>query len=433
MKVTIRKSSHMKGETLIPPSKSHTIRAILLSAFSQGTSEVYNPGRSLDCMSAVHVARQLGAEVQEFDDHYTIKGVGGNMKMPTAVLDAENSATLLYFTTPVMATMDGCCVFTGDWTLCKRPIQDMLNAMNTLGAKAYRTRSDVDGCPVVIHGKMHGGTTRLQGNLCQHVSGMMLAAPLLEGDTTILSEHPLETPYLTMTIDWMRKHGVEVDYDKEEFKWYKIKGGQTYQAAIDNVPGDWSGGSFMLVLGAMCGDEIIVNNLDYHDGHGDAAVLDVLQRMGADIEVDDANKRVIIRGGKELHGTEVDMSSIPDSLPAMVTACAFAKTDSKLTNIANIRFKESDRVGCMQEEMAKFGVEVIVNDEENYMIVKGGTKATSTVINSHGDHRIAMAMALQALQSEGEAVIEDAEVADVSYPGFFQTLAQLGADITIEE
>lgn len=432
MKVLIRKSNDLCGEASVPPSKSHTIRAVLLSAFSEGTSEVYNPGKSLDCMSSVNVARQLGADIKEVDGHYVIKGLGKDLKMPEAVLDAENSATLLYFTTPVLAALDGCCVFTGDWTLRKRPIQELLTAMNDLGSHSYRTRENVDGCPVVIHGKMKGGEVTLNGNLSQFVSGMLLAAPLLEGDTTLYSKHPLETPYVRMTIDWMRKHGVEVEYDEENFKWYKVKGGQSYKAAVDYVPGDWSGASFFLVLGATSGKEIIINNLDYHDGHGDAAVVEVLRRMGADIEIDDENKRVIVHGGKPLHGTEIDMADIPDSLPALVTACALAKTDSKLTNIANIRFKESDRVGCMQEEMAKFGVKVEVNDAENYMIVHGGTTPVATEINTHGDHRIAMAMALAALQSEGEALIENAEVASVSFPGFFETLKALGADITIE-
>lgn len=432
MKVTIRKSSHLKGEVSVPPSKSHTIRAILLSAFSEGTSTIYNPGKSLDCNSALSVAEQLGAKVTRSDGRYIVEGLGKNLKMPEDVLNADNSATLLYFTTPVMASLDGCCVFTGDWTLRKRPIQELLDAMNTLGANAYRTREAVDGCPVVIHGKMKGGEVHLQGNLSQFVSGMLLAAPLLEGDTKLYSDYPLETPYVKMTIDWMRKHGVELDYDEEGFKWYTIKGGQSYRAAEDHVPGDWSGASFFLVCGAIAGEEVIINNLDYYDGHGDAKVVDVLRGMGADIEIDNENKRVIVHGGKKLHGTEIDMADIPDSLPAIVTVCAFAETDSKLTNIENIRFKESDRVGCMQEEMAKFGVQVEVNDEENYMIVKGGGNAAGTAVNTHGDHRIAMAMALAGLCSEGDTVIENAEVAAVSYPAFFDYLKNLGADITIE-
>lgn len=430
MELIVRKSS-LKGDTYVPSSKSHTIRAILLAAMAEGTSHLTNPLPSLDCQSALHAAACFGAETKIENGLWTVTGVGRKLQIPENYIDCGNSGTTTYFVASMAALTNGYTVLTGDSQIRRRPISPVLNAVRQLGGTAFTTRPNVDACPVVIKGRMRGGTVKFSRSISQFVSSIMLSAPLLDGDTEIINESPLEKPYLQLSIDWMKRYGVELEEKREDYTYFKIKGNQTYKAADTIIPADWSAVAFPLVAGVVTSSQITISGVDFKDSQGDKAVVDHLIAMGADIVKDQENNRIIIAGGKPLRSSlTIDLTDIPDSLPALAVAAAFAEGETKFTGLAHVRLKETDRVAVMTNELKKVGAEVHAGDD--YMIVRGGRPLKGTVVESYDDHRIAMAMAICGLFAEGEMRVKDSECAAVSFPDFVKVMQKLGSDMREE-
>lgn len=425
---TIVNKSRLHGSAVIPGSKSHTIRAVLLAAMAKGTSYIHNPGPSLDCKSALHVARCFGAETEERPGLWIVTGPSGGLRVPDNYVDCGNSGSTAYFSASMAGLVDGCTFLTGDAQIRRRPIQPVLDAINQLGGEAFTSRPGVDACPAVIRGRMKGGTVRYHHSLSQFVSSVMLSAPLLEQDVTIINEDPLEKPYLQISIDWMRRYGVELAENSGDYSYFKIRGGQRYTPTESVVPSDWSGVAFPLVAGIVTPSEIRICGVDFQDSQGDKAVVDHLIAMGADIVKDYDNGALVVRGGKPLHGgLTIDLTDIPDSLPAMTVAAAYAQGDTTFTGLGHVRMKETDRVAVMAEELGKAGAHIETGSD--YMIVHGGRPLTGAVADSHGDHRVAMAMIVCGLFTEGSMTVLDSECAAVSFPTFFEVMEGLGADI----
>lgn len=200
MDISVKRSS-LGGSLSVPGSKSHTIRAVLLATMAEGASTIRNPLTSLDGMSALNAARTFGAEVVEEPGKWTVRGLAGKLHAPANYLDCGNSGSVAYFATPMAATIDDYTFVTGDAQIRRRPIDTTVSGINQLGGFAAHTLKGSVACPVIVHGIMRGGTARLPGKLSQMISGFMMAAPLLEGDTEILVDNPSETPYIDITID----------------------------------------------------------------------------------------------------------------------------------------------------------------------------------------------------------------------------------------
>lgn len=425
---TIVKKSKLHGQAVVPGSKSHTIRAVLLATMSDGISYIHNPLPSLDCQSALHVASCFGARTEVQDGLWIVEGVGRNLKVPENYVDCGNSGSTAYFSASIAALTDGYTFLTGDAQIRRRPIQPVLDAINQLGGNAFCSRPGVNACPAIIGGKMKGGTARFKHSLSQFVSSIMMAAPLLENDTIIINEDPLEKPYLQLSIDWMKKYGVELAENSGDYTRFRIAGGQRYTAVSSTVPSDWSGVAFPLVAGVVTESEITITGVDFNDSQGDKAVVDHLIAMGANITKDLEKGSLTVRGGKELKsGGTIDLSDIPDSLPILSVAAAYAQGDTKFTGLGHVRMKETDRVAVMESELTKVGASVETGSD--YMIVHGGKKLTGTEVDSYDDHRVAMAMTVCGLFSEGEMTVRNSECAAVSFPTFFKVMENLGADI----
>ena len=423
----------LSGDVIVPGSKSHTIRAAMLAALAQGTSIVHNPLPSKDGLAAMAAARALGAavEVNEAENTWVITGVGGRPAAPACVIDVMNSGTVTSFALGIGGLVDGYMVVTGDEQICRRPWKGQTVAMEELGATCIHTRPESPCPPVVVGGPMKGGVAHLSGFASQHISGIILPAPLLEKGTTVELEveKPLEQPYLKMTIDWIERYGGKVEYTPD-FKYFKVEGGQSYTAQEVTVPADWSGVAFPLVAAVITPSELTISGVDFEDCQGDKEVVDILIRMGADITKDTENGRIIIRGGKPLHGTTVDMGPIPDSLPALSVAAAYADGDTLFTNLAHVRVKESDRVAVMDEVLSACGASVEITPDS--MTVHGGKPLHGATVPSYDDHRIAMAMTVCGLMCEGEMRVLDAECASVSFPHFYEVMNAVGANFEVK-
>nr|WP_312576913.1 3-phosphoshikimate 1-carboxyvinyltransferase [Sedimentibacter sp.] len=424
----IIKRNNLSGTIMVPGSKSHTIRAIMIAAMAKGKSVIKNPLKSEDCKSAINVARAFGANCELYENEWIVEGVDGKLKLPDDVVDCGNSGTTTYIACSMAATIEGTTIVTGDAQIRKRPIDTLLKSINATEATAFKTRPDIDAPPVVITGPMKAGTIKLEGKISPQVSGVLLSAPLLNGTTEIIVEHPLEIPYVNMTLNWMTNHGIKVEHS-DDYKRYVIDGPQKYTTVNSVIPSDWSGVAFPLIGAVMTDSQVTIDGVDFNDVQGDKGIVDVLISMGADISKDIENHKMTIRGGKPLHGVHVDCKNMPDTLPALSVIGAYASGQMKLTGLEVVRLKETDRVSVMQEELTKMGAEVEVG--EDYIIINGGKGFKGAEVNSHDDHRVAMALMMAGLVAEGETKVNDIDCVNISFPDFVNVINQIGANIEV--
>jgi 3-phosphoshikimate 1-carboxyvinyltransferase len=424
----IIKKNNLAGTIMVPGSKSHTIRAIMIAAMAKGRSVIKNPLKSEDCKSAINVARAFGAICELNENELVIEGVDGKLKLPDDIVDCGNSGTTTYIACSMAATIEGTTIITGDAQIRKRPIDSLLKSLNATSATAFKTRPNVDAPPAVITGPMKSGTITLEGKISPQVSGVLLSVPLLEGTTEVIVEHPLEFPYVNMTLDWMSTHGVKVE-SSSDYKKYVIQGPQKYNPVNSVIPSDWSGVAFPLIGAVMTNSEVTIDGVDFDDIQGDKCIVDILISMGADITKDIKNHKILIKGGKPLHGVCVDCKNTPDTLPALSVIGAYASGQMKMTGLEVVRLKETDRVQVMQEELTKMGVEVELG--EDYIIIKGGKGFKGTEVESHDDHRVAMALMMAGLVAEGETRVNDIDCVNISFPNFVGVINQIGASIEI--
>jgi 3-phosphoshikimate 1-carboxyvinyltransferase len=434
---SVSKKSFLKGEITVPGSKSHTIRAALLSAMAKGTSVIHNPLASGDGLSALQAARAFGAKVDAQKNTWVIEGTGGNLTLPDNVLDCGNSGTTTNFVMSLASLCDGYTVITGDEQIRRRPVAELAAALHALGSQAFFTRPASDSPPVVIKGIRGGGGARFSGFNSQVVSSTLLASPLAAGRTVILVEKPLEKPYLQMTLDWMKRYGAAAAEQADDYTRFVVAGGGSYTACESVIPADWSAAAFPLAAAVCAPSEVTLCGLDFADSQGDKIVVDHLIAMGADIAKDEAAGKLFVRGGKPLAGGAViNLNDIPDSLPALAVAACFARGGTTFTGLAHVRVKETDRVAVMQKELAKLGADVHTTADSMTVrgaFAEGARPLCGAEVDSRGDHRIAMALAVAGLCCGGETRVLGAECTAVSFPGFFELLNSAGASIKLYE
>jgi 3-phosphoshikimate 1-carboxyvinyltransferase len=419
----IVKPSQLRGEVLIPASKSHTIRAILIATLAEGVSEIANPLDSLDTRAAVDACRALGGRITT-GDLWQVEGVGGRVAPPADVIDVKNSGTTLYFMMSASALAEGAAVLTGDASIRSRPAGPLLEALAALGVDAFSTRGN--GCaPIVVRGPMKGGRTRLAAVSSQFLSSLLLSCPLAPGPTEIELTQLNETPYVRMTLDWLNRQGIR--YEEREFRWFMIPGSQRYHGFNRQVPGDFSSATFFLVAAGVTDSEIRLTGLDMDDAQGDKEVVRMLEAMGAAVVVGTGEIRI---RRAELKGAEFDLNATPDALPALAVAGCLAAGETRLVNVAQARLKESDRIAVMAHELRKMGADI--EERPDGLVIRGGTLKGAHV-NGHDDHRVVMALAVAGLAARGTTVIDTAQAAAVTFPGFVQLMTGLGASMTTEE
>lgn len=422
----------LRGSITVPGSKSHTVRAAIFGMLADGTTIAHGPAASGDGLAALNAARALGAriDIDEAANIWTIEGTNGRPHVPSDVIDTMNSGTTTSFTIGACSLLeDGWGIVTGDEQIRSRPWRHETDALAELGAVCIHTRPNCDCPPIVVRGPLRGGVCHLHGMNSQHVSGILVPSALLPhgASTEILVEDPHETPYIQITLDWMARFGVEVE-TSPDFTRFVVRGGQRYRACECFVPADWSAVAFPLVAAVCTESEIAIDDVDFEDSQGDKAVVDILREMGADVRRA-GERRLEIRGGRPLRGRVIDIDLIPDSLPALAVAAAYAEGDTTFTNAEHVRIKETDRIAVMKECIEACGGEVDIT--ESTMTVHGGRPLHGAEIDSRGDHRIAMAMAACGLAADGEMRVSRAECADVSFPGFYRAMNSLGAGIDL--
>jgi 3-phosphoshikimate 1-carboxyvinyltransferase len=424
------KPGFLKGSLQVPGSKSHTIRSVLLATLAGGRTCIENPLASGDGLSALAASRAFGAIVKEEENRWVVQGRGGILQVPSNVLDTGNSGTTTCLFTSVASLVDGYTVITGDEQIRRRPILPLVDALNALGATAFLTRGG-QGCPpVVVKGVLQGGTVTIEGKNSQYVSSLLLSAPLAKRTTVIQVVNALEKPYVQLTLDWMKRLGIEVA-NPADYTQFVVEGGQQYQSGDFTIPSDWSAVAFPLVAAAITRSDLVLTGLDFSDSQGDKRVVDILARFGANVYRQNESELHIVGGERLKGGLTIDLSDIPDALPALSVLATQAEGRTVFVNLEHVRQKETDRVAEMTAKLNSLGSSLHM--EQDSLVVDGPTAIQGGIVSSSGDHRFAMALVAAGLAAEGEVVITDAQCADVSFPGFFSKFAACGAGLLIEE
>ncbi len=435
----VAKKSVLSGHITVPGSKSHTIRALILAAMADGTSHISNPLPSNDCLSTAAAVRKVGAEV-DFGEGgnsgvWTVRGAGAGLHLPADQIDVGNSGSLMYFLCPVLSTLKGDCTFTGDESICRRPVNHLVDALCQLGANA-RCINGGETPPFSFCGPIDVNKKLVtEGALSQYISGFMMAASRLNGTLEMELWNPKETPYLTMTKLWLESVGVPVKIS-EDFKKISVTGPVPFKAFDKAVPSDWEGVAFPLIAALISGSEITIDNVDGSGSQGDDKIVEVLQSVGAGIEWQKAEEKLIVCGGNKLtidslpnKELRVEMSAFPDAICALAVIACFIEGKTVFTDIDICRKKETDRIKAMTSELTKLGAHIV--DEGNQLVVygDGGKSLHGAEVESYKDHRIVMSLACLGLGLKaGESVIvNDAEWCSVTFPHFFEVMNELGA------
>jgi len=426
MKLVVEKTEELNGEVIIPSSKSHTIRAVIIASLADGISKIRNPLKSADTIAAVEACKALGANINtDNDQEWIVEGFNGKPKQPEGKLDMKNSGTSLRLITAIATLGDFEVVLDGDDSLRTRPMQNLLTPLNQLGAEAVSESND-GKCPIKVKGKIKGGEAIVDGISSQFVSALLITSPLAEQDTIINVVNVHEIPYIKITLKWLDEQGIQ--YEKnDDFTQFKVKGNQKYKSFEKQVPGDWSSAAFPLVAAAITKSDLLLKGLDVNDIQGDKVIIDYLKEMGADISISEDG---IMIKGKELIGKELDINNTPDALPAMSVLGCFATGTTKLFNVKQARIKETDRIEVMQQELSRMGADIKELDDG---LIIHNSKLKGEKVKGHNDHRVVMALSLAGMIAEGKTKITTAEAVNVTFPGFVEMMKKIGANLSMED
>ena len=437
MILKVKNISEIGGVVKAPPSKSYSHRAVILASLAKGTSKLYDMLYSEDTLSSIRVCKALGAKITKNDDYLEIIGTGGKLhNSQDTPIDLANSGTTLRLMTSVSALSDNEVILTGDESLQTRPMGLLVDALKPLGIETESLNGN-EKAPILIKPGYVGGETNIYGNVSsQFISSILISSPLSNHGVTlyVLPEFKSK-PYVDMTIDIMRKFGVKPlkgyylkheSCDKQHqscrIDEFKVTS-QNYVACDYTVEGDYSSASYLLALIAINGGQAKIKNLFRNSKQGDKLILDILQKMGATIVRGEDYVEIACDGN--LKAINVDLANAPDLLITVAVLAAMAEGTTNITGVAHARVKETDRIDTTCRELEKLGCKL--TEREDGMSITGGV--TSGQVDSHGDHRLAMAFSLIGLKHDIE--ITNGEVFDVSFPNFIESMSELGFELEL--
>jgi 3-phosphoshikimate 1-carboxyvinyltransferase len=425
MRVTVGPST-LAGQVRAPPSKSYTHRAVLAAGYGGGT-RIRDPLVSADTRATMRAVEAFGGSVTRDDDAgvVDVDGFAARPDVPTDVIDCANSGTTMRLVTAAAALADGLTVLTGDDSLRSRPQRPLLQALEQLGGRAESTRANGQA-PLIVGGPVVGGSVAIPGDVSsQFVTALLMLGATTDAGINVSLQTPLKSaPYVDITQEVMDDFGVAA---RETDGGYTVQGGQHYDADTYRVPGDFSSISYLLAAGSLAEESAVTITGARPSAQGDQRIVEIIDRMGGEVTWD--------RDGGELHvadvsldGVAVSVADTPDLLPTVAVLGAAASGTTAITDAEHVRYKETDRVSAMADALSRMGASV--EETEDELIVDGdGTDLQGATLSGRGDHRIVMALSVAGLAAEGETTVEGAEHVDVSFPGFFDALVELGADV----
>lgn len=410
----------ISGNVTANPSKSAMQRAVAAALLANGKTVIRNPGLSNDCLAALEVAENLGAMVKRVNEeiHITSRGVA---PFYDEINCGESGLGIRMFT-PIAALADRTITISGHGSLVTRPMHFFEEVLPQLGVGI---KSQDGKLPLEIKGPLQAKDITIDGSLSsQFLTGLLMAFGNVADKATITVTNLKSKPYIALTLQLMEHFGVKVRNDN--FERFHFDSKQFYRAGEYTVEGDWSGAAFLLVAAAVAG-KAEVHHLNTQSAQSDKAIMEALEKAGADIL---PGMFTIIVGKSGLKPFEIDATDCPDLFPPLVALAANCQGTTVIKGVSRLAHKESDRGLTLQQEFGKMGIRIDLDGD--LMRVHGGTGIQGARVSSHNDHRIAMACAVAALTANGPVIIDDAEAINKSYPEFYDHLQQLGAKVVTE-
>jgi 3-phosphoshikimate 1-carboxyvinyltransferase len=411
-----------------PGSKSITNRALICAALAAGKSTLYGTLDSEDTQVMVSALEQLGIAVERVgSSQLVVHGKGGKIAVDRADLFVANSGTTVRFLTAMLATISGRFRLDGVPRMRERPIADLIEAIRQLGV-SVESELGTGAPPVLIESKgMSGGTAVLRGDISsQFLSGLLMAAPN--------AKHPVECqikgqlvsrPYVQMTLAVMQAFGVQVDVggdlNTDDQLVFRVAAPQTYQSLNYSIEPDASAASYFWAAAAICGGSVVVKDLNARSIQGDVRFCECLEKMGCTVRRMKNGLGVERDPSQPLVGIDIDMNDVSDTVQTLAAVAVFAEGPTRVRGVGHIRHKETDRIGDLACELRKLGADVTEHDDGLEITPKALRAAE---IETYGDHRMAMSLALVGLRVP-DVVILDPQCVDKTYPNFFGDLRQV--------
>lgn len=409
----IIKPTKLKGDVVIPPSKSLAHRAIICASLAQGRSVVSNVSMSDDIIATVECMRNLGANIISHGDKLEVVGIDKRLDRELT-FDCNESGSTLRFMLPIALSLNGGVnKFVGRGKLGERPM-DIYKDICTSQDIMYEDRSLQNPqryLDLVVKGDLKSGKFIVDGGVSsQFITGLMFALPTLEGDSEIVISGKLQSVgYIDLTLTALRQFGIEIL--NEGYQRFYIKGGQKYAPCDYYIEGDYSQAAFFEVANYL-GNSVRQIGLNKDSLQGDKVIVDFVERLRAS----GADERLVFDG-----------EDCPDIIPIFALACCLREGHIDIINLARLRIKECDRLKATAAELAKLGADIVEKDTS--LSINGVEKLRGAEVDSHGDHRMAMTLAIASTRAIGEVKITGAHSVSKSYPNFFDDFIRLGGRV----
>jgi 3-phosphoshikimate 1-carboxyvinyltransferase len=422
--IAVIQPSAISGIIKAPASKSSMQRACAAALLSKGKNIIHNPGYSNDDKAAIEIIKKLGAEVIINNEELIINSDG--VKPVANKINCGESGLSIRMFTPIVALSEKEITIVGEGSLLDRPMNFFDEILPQLSVKVQSNKGRL---PIKIKGPVQPQHIEIDGSLSsQFLTGLLMAYSAADAkDVSINVKNLKSRPYIDLTLGVMKQFGLKLPENRnyEEFYFSSISHHSTLQTNDYTVEGDWSGGAFLLVAGAIAGP-ITVKGLDLASTQADKKIMEALSDANASVAVE--AKGIKLRPAA-MNSFTFDATDCPDLFPPLVALAAYCNGETKIKGVHRLTHKESNRSISLQEEFGKMGVRIELNDD--VMIVYGGKGVKGSKVHSHHDHRIAMALAIAALKAEGETTMETAEAVNKSYPDFFDDLQKLSVDVSL--
>jgi len=418
----VRQAQKIEGTVRVPGDKSISHRAVMFGSLAKGTTTIEGFLPGADCLSTISCFRSMGIEIEQQGDKVTVHGKGWyGLQEPSVHLEVGNSGTTIRLMAGIMSTQPFHVVMEGDESIAKRPMRRVIGPLRQMGAK-IDGRKDGEFTPLAIRGgELQGIAYHSPVASAQVKSAILLAGLQAKGVTSVTEPH-LSRDH---TERMLQAFGVQVVRDGLTVS---VEGGQELLGRAISVPGDISSAAFLIAAVMMVpGSKLLIENVGINPSR--TGIIDVVKAMGGSLEL--VNERVVneepvadlLVTYSKLHGIEIAGDIIPrliDEIPVIAAMATQATGRTIIRDAEELKVKETDRIATVVSQLSKFGAKVTPTDDG--MVIEGETALTAATIDSHGDHRIGMAMAIAGLAATGETVIENDEAIAVSFPGFAELL-----------
>ena len=417
----------------VPGSKYEANRFLIAAALTEGTTRLRGLPEGEDVQAAISAVSALGGSTADRGDCLEVRGIAADASpgssfdpgIPTQVSVGE-SGTLLRFLTAVAATVPGSITVTGRGRIRERPVAGLVAALGTLGADIETTGGFA---PLTVRsGRLEGGNVGVPAaESSQFASGLLLAAPSATGAVSVeLEGDPVSASYLDLTVSVMARCGVNVE--RLGPARFRVAASARYRPGDHRISGDWTAAGYFFAAAALAPGRVTVDGLDPESPQGERHFPELLRRMGCEVSEAPSEEgvRVTVTGASHLRGLSVDMRSMPDAVPTLAAIAPFAEGTTRIHGISHLRHKESDRIAALADGLGRLGARVTATDDGLAIeSPASGAPFRTAALDAHGDHRIAMALALTGLRLPGIR-IRGPQVVAKSFPGFWRALAELG-------